>query len=199
MSDEENKPLFLQDLPEAKPAEESAELAPVISVTLSPRQKKAAEMFSKGIDLVTIATKLDYTETYVTALIAHPKVRTLIQSHIEKPFEDTLDDRMKSLGKHALDAIEEQLTDSGPAHKKENLSRWLIEKLTGKASQQIDIKGEITVGVFMDELARAKASGQIIDITSTPLKELPESSSQQDSSEIVIEANPMDAWADENL
>ena len=100
-----------------------------------------------------IAEKLHYSVSRVSVLLGATKVKNEIERIRDRMHEEDLEKRMKHLGPDALNVMEEILTSpTVELAKKENAARWMLEKLTGKASQQIDVSGEITIGHFMDKL-----------------------------------------------
>lgn len=160
---------------------------------LNARQKQLATMHVLGSTNNEIAEKLHYSVSRVSVLLGATKVKNEIERIRDRMHEEDLEKRMKHLGPDALNVIEELLNDpTVEAAKKESAAKWLLEKLTGKASQQIDVKGEITVGHFLDKLDQMKVVG--------PAKPEHTKVTGQTTTEVIeTTADPMSEWITKNL
>lgn len=166
---EKEKPLFMQveklEDPPALP--EIEEMLPDYDKPLKPRHKVFALMVSKGCTNKEIKEKLGYVDSRISVLKGNPAIKREIARIQERLFEKSLDDRMKELGPAAMDVVEEAIThDTLEMKDRVQQARWLIEKLTGKPAQQVDHKGEINIGVFMDKIDK------LLDVTPTKKTEV---------------------------
>lgn len=162
---------------------------------LNARHRLLAKMVAEGCTTTEIAAKLKYTEARVSVLKSNTRILQLIEQIQDRMFEDDIEKRMKSLGPDALNAIEEILTsDKIDAIKKETSARWLLEKLTGKPAQQIDIKGEITVGHFLDELDKIKSMREVSARQPTPSTEITGTADVE-----LPVLDPITTWLDDNI
>lgn len=167
---------------------------------LKARHKLIAKMAASGATTTEIATKLNYTVSRISILLSNTRIKAEIEKLQDKMFEADLDTRMKELAPEALDVIEEIISsDTMTAAKKENAARWLLEKVSGKAAQQIDLKGDISVGVFLDKLDQLKATGQVIDVTPKPQLPVSEQSEKLAEATESPAADPLLEWVNQNL
>jgi len=175
---------------------------------LRARHRLLAKMLAQGCTSNEIAVKLGYTPGRVSVLCGNTKILNEVERLQDYMFETDLDERMKQLAPEAANVIEEILSSTTlPPEKKENAARWLLEKVSGKPAQQIDLKGNISVGVFLDKLEQIKAGGQIINVNAAPANQSPEAGTPEahdgeahDVAEHDGEpADPLAAWIQDNL
>lgn len=160
---------------------------------LMPRHRLLAEMLAKGCTTNEIAEKLNYTVGRVSVLASNSRIKDEVLKFQERMYDIDLEARMKALGPDAIAVVDEIINDPKiESLKKESAAKWLLEKLTGKAAQQIDIKGEISVGVFLDQLDRLQAAGKVINVT-------PESKQPGESPQETIQLDALELWVKENL
>lgn len=119
---------------------------------LSARHKTLARMIAMGMGTNEIAEKLNYTAARVSVLRSNSRIKQEVEKYLDRVHEQEISERMKELAPDALNTMEEILLSMNDPLKKENAARWILEKVTGKASQQIDVKGEISLGLFLDKL-----------------------------------------------
>jgi len=199
MSDtEDNKPLFLraQDPSTWEKPEDVSHgdwfLRP--DKPLSARHRVLAKMVAMGCGTNEIAEKLGYTASRVSILKSNTKIKEAIERYQDRMHEEDLEDRIKSLGPDALDTIEEILSSNADPLKKESAARWILEKISGKASQQIDVTGEIGIGVFMEKLDKIKVAQRI----GSPILEA-RGQSTESAPEPESTKDPIEDWLDKNL
>lgn len=128
---------------------------------LTPRHKKLAELAAQGKSNQDIAKELDYSESRVCILLSNSMIKTEIQRIKDMLFEDTKK-RLKEMARPALDEIEKCLNDETGRYKEQlkvETSKWVLEKVDGKATQPVDF-GETTLAAMMDRLDAIKAAGQ---------------------------------------
>lgn len=148
---------------------------------LSPRHRKLAELAASGKSNNEIAEILKYTPSRVSILKSNSRVKHLISEISERIYQETVGDRLKKMAEPALNEIYRCITDDTNRYKEQlkvETSKWVVEKIDGKAVQKHDI-GENMLSVLMDRLDAIKASGsQIIDVSPNPgepLKEITQS------------------------
>lgn len=144
------EPTVLEDetplLPELSPL-------PDYEKPLTPRYKELARLLSLGKTDKEIRQVLGYGQTRLAMLKNSPAIKQHISILQERMYEKGTDERIKILSGPAMDVIEEALTsDKMELKDKVMQARWLIEKVSGKPAQQVDHKGNISVGVFLDKL-----------------------------------------------
>lgn len=142
---------------------------------LNARQYEVARLAFLGKTNTEIAEAVGYTEPWVCRLLQAPRVTEEIERFRDKAFERTVGERLKGMGPQAASVIEGILRDEmeKPALRAD-LAKWTLEKLTGKARQEVDV-GSSTLGAFfklLEEKTREAgsplaepAAGPTIDVT----------------------------------
>jgi hypothetical protein len=126
---------------------------------LTPRHRRLCQLASLGTSNAKIAEELGYCQSRISILLKNPHLAAEIRRLQDKIFEATIKDRLKGLSDAALNNVEMILTDRTNRVKvseKADMSKWLIEKLDGKAVQTNDI-GTNTLGVLLDRLDAQKS------------------------------------------
>lgn len=163
----------------------------LINGVLSPRHRRLAQLAASGSSNQAIAKELDYSDSRVSILLRNPFIVREIRRLQDRLFEETIQQRLKGLVDPALSNIEEILKDRTNRVKvseKFEASRWVVEKLDGKAVQKTDI-GENLLGVLLDKLdARGPAPSQR-QVSATPdidteVKALPQPQAEPLSDEL---------------
>jgi hypothetical protein len=164
---------------------------------LSPRHKRIAELLVEGKRTGEIATELGYTQARISVLKTNSKIIAYMDRLRDRLFEKSVEERMSDLGPSALDNIEELLNNPDvPIEKKESISRWVVEMKTGKASQKVDVSGEISIGIFMDKLEQM--SGKALGVTAPRQVEGTVENSEEHSELSVAPVDIYDEWLDKN-
>lgn len=139
---------------------------------LSNRHREVARLFAHGKTNKFIARRLGYHPQRISQLLKEPKIVNEIARVRDKLFEVDMETRLKEISGDAMDVMEAILMDpTEPAHKKESAARWILEKTTGKPTQQVEHRGEVSVGVFLDRLDQvanqktATGASSPIDVT----------------------------------
>lgn len=149
---------------------------------LSPRHRRLAQLAAEGKSNAMIAEELGYVGSRVSVLLKHPAIAAEIRRLQERIFEETIAQRLKSFAEPALQNISMILTDRTNRVKvseKADMSKWIVEKLDGKATQKTDI-GENLLSVLMDRLDARGQVPQQRAVTET----------HRSSADIEITANP---------
>lgn len=169
---------------------------------LNARQKKLAKMAAWGKTNNEICEELGYTPGRVSVLLGAQKVKDEIERIQDKMHEADLEEQLKMLGGDAMNVMEAIINDENlPPIKKEAAAKWVLEKLTGKAAQQIDVKGEISVGHFLDKLNQAVEQGKIKNVT--PMQIPSKTGSAQEGEKLLDDAehldDPLADWINKNI
>lgn len=191
--------IFEHDIPnEEAEEEESSGYHTLVNGYLSPRHRRLCLLAAQGQSNKKIAEELDYVDSRVSILLRNPYIQAEIERIRERIYEETISSRLKTFAEPALDNIQKILTDKTNRVKvseKAEMSKWVIEKLDGKAIQKHDV-GENMLGIFMDKLDSLGAAGRTV-IPTTPsapdieVKALPEAPKERSRAEI------LEAWADD--
>lgn len=165
------RPLFLsaQDPSSwAKPEDVSwgdYSLSPLRSLTA--RHRRLAELLFLGKSGREIAEELGYTEAWVSRLSSNSKVLDEVERLRDKAFEKTVSERLKDLGPQAANVVEEILHDEKEkAALRADLAKWTLEKLTGKAKQEVAVEST-TLSTFF-ELLKQSGERTVLPRVSTP-------------------------------
>jgi hypothetical protein len=154
---------------------------------LSPRHRRLAQLAASGSSNSAIAKELDYSDSRISILLRNPFIVREIRRLQDRLFEETIQQRLKNLVDPALSNIEEILKDRTNRVKvseKFEASRWVVEKLDGKAVQKTDI-GENLLGVLLDRLdAKGSRSVSAPRDIETEVKALPEAQPEALSDEL---------------
>jgi len=136
---------------------------------LTPKAKRLCQLVAGGMKQGDAAEQIGYSMGWASRILTSQKGKDEVQRFMEKVFEQSVADRVKALGTPALDILEELLTSDDPSIKpqlKADVAKWVAEKISGKAKQEVEYSGNI-VHDFVDKLKALEASGQILDITPT--------------------------------
>lgn len=138
---------------------------------LSPRHRKLAELAAQGKSQKEIAQALDYTQSRVSILLSNTLIAEEVERIRERIYEETVGGRLRKMAEPALQEIERCITDRTNRYKEQlkvETSKWVVEKIDGKAIQKHDI-GENILSVLMDRMDAIKGAGgtlpQVIDVT----------------------------------
>lgn len=210
------RPLYMQDSAQ-DPDEESGSYAPHSGPGISwddrvlesggpltARYRKVAQMLHHGHNSAAIAAAVGYSETRIEELASHPGILAELDRLSDKAHALDPGQRIKDMGEDAANILEDFLRDPDvPKQKKLDHARWVLEKIDGKAAQQLDVTGEVSIGVFLDKLDQiAKRPGQVLDITP---KELPQDTAAPGSKaganepETTTKKDKLQEWLDSNL
>lgn len=160
---------------------------------LTPAAKKLCHLVAGGMKQGEACEKVGYTQGWASRILTSSKGKAEIQRFQEKMFEQSVAERVKELGTPALDIIEELLTSDDPSIKpqlKADLAKWIAEKVSGKAKQEVEHTGNI-LHEFMDRVNHLEQTGKIIDVTQTKAKELDEGEERE-----VTERDKLDQFLD---
>lgn len=165
---------------------------PGMSKVLRPRHRILALMLARGDRNKDICKALGYDPSRVSILANNPMIQAEVLRIQNSIYEKTVDERMKDLSTAAVDAVEEALLPDNPdAKERTTTAKWVIEKLTGKAAQQVNHNGEIAIGIFVDEVKKltevSERRTQTID------------AEVRDSEENEIEVDDHTKWLEKHL
>lgn len=153
---------------------------------LSPRHRRLAQLAAQGLSNQKIKEELGYSDSRLSILLRNPVISAEVRRLQDRIFEETIQHRLKSFSEPALNNIHMILTDRTNKVKiseKAEMSKWVIEKLDGKAAQKHEL-GENLLGVLMDRLDARKSAREVGVSEPTPpdieVKALPEAPQEED-------------------
>lgn len=160
----------------------------VIGASLTPRQRRVAQLIAAGQMLKTIAEQTGFTYQTIRAYSQNSVVKAEVRRFQDKLFELSAKESLKDFKGKALENIHWILNDdTGRVNvaQKADMSKWLVEQLEGKAIQKHDLS-ENALASFMDQLDNlrqlSKASPEAIDVT--PLQIVEKTPEQQEEDEM---------------
>jgi hypothetical protein len=182
----ESQVIVIPDILELPPMEEPG---PRFAKPLSPRHRELCRLLALGHTNNEICKILGYVTSRLSILKNSARIRQEVLKLQDKLFDKSIDERIKDLGRDAVDVMEEILIDPQiDILKKESAARWIIEKNVGKPTQQLDVNANVSIGVFMDKLEAMQEVGPGIKALEAGEEEVVE-----------VVATPHDDWLDKNL
>lgn len=136
------------------PPETTDEYQTLANGFLTPRHRRFAQLAAEGLSQKQIGEALGYVPSRVSVLLRNPLIAQEIQRLQDRLFEETIQTRLKAMADPALSNIEMILkdrTNKVKTSEKFEASKWVVEKLDGKAASKIDV-GENLLGLFLDRL-----------------------------------------------
>jgi transcriptional regulator len=183
----------------AEPEPASDNLSIPEDYVLNPRQRRLAMLLAQGeMTRIEMAKALGYSEQNITLLKKSPAMIAEVRRNENRIYEDTVKARLKAMATPAMDHLNFVLmdrTNKVKVSEKNDVAKWLIEKIDGKAAQVHDV-GENLLGVMMDRLDALRGSGKTlnapIDVTGTAQIEAPKEKTEEDLLAEWVTANPLD-------
>lgn len=126
---------------------------------LTARHREVARLLFLGTKSQTeIAGIVGFAVGSISKMAKNPRIVAEVERLRERMFEVTVAERLKQMGPAAANVIEGVLSSGSKAKLETQLdaARWVIEKLTGKARQEVDVQSS-TLSQFMQMLAEHKA------------------------------------------
>ena len=147
------KPVFDEELPPAGTTD-----APDAK-TLA-RYRKIARLTAVGIAPQVIAQKLGYSASRIGEVLTLPVVQKEIADYRAQLLDEDIPALLKDVGADAVQAVRDFINDPLAKSKdRAETAKWLIEKLTGKARQEVDIDSSSLTG-FMTILKQMSRGGE---------------------------------------
>ncbi len=164
---------------------------------VSYRHKELARMTAHGKTNKEICEVLNYTPARVSVLLSNTRIKDEIEMYRDKLFGADIETRLKDLSSDALRVMEGILIDRNLDDlDKESAAKWILEKVSGKPAQQVDVKQDISIGLFLDKLDQMKVvSAQ----PETPALEGVVETTARPTILAEPEKDTFASWLDENL
>lgn len=171
------RPLFLQpdaetpyvqltgdELPDFTASDE-AEPLPAEYSALKPRHREIARLHALGHTNNAICAKLGYSTSRVSILLGTPALKAEVDRYRNRLYDQDLITAMKDLGPDAIGVVQEMIRDPNQKLKDRTVeAKWLLEKLTGKAKQEVSVENN-SLAAFTELLKNMQRAGEVIDVT----------------------------------
>ncbi len=184
-----------QITPKPSPPLVPSEIMPDVLPTLRVKYMEIARLAAMALTSAQIAKRLGYKSETITQILKHPNVEAEIGRYRAKLYDQDLITAMKDLGGDSMAVIVEMLhSPSEKLKDRAELAKWIMEKLTGKAKQEVNVESN-TLAAFMDLVKTMKSRGESIE--SQTIDVTPEV--QQDLPSLGTSQSKHSRWLDENL
>lgn len=171
------KPLFLTPEAENSPYPETdpdavpdftryddTEPLPLDDQPLKPRHREIARLHAMGKTNNQICEKLGYSQSRVSILLGTPALRAEVDRYRNRLYEQDVITAIKDLGSDSVRVLEEIIRNPNEKSSlRADQARWVLEKLTGKAKQEVTVESN-TLAAFMDTLRQMQAAGESLDV-----------------------------------
>jgi hypothetical protein len=134
------------------------------------RHRAIARLHALGYTNNQIARRLGYSATGISLALQSEFVQAETERFRTQYFETDIVEALKSIGPDAINHIHRTILDeSEKSELRSTNARWAVEKLTGKAKQEVTV--EHGLSSYMDILRDMRSRGEIIDVSGTPVLE----------------------------
>lgn len=140
------------------------------------RYETVAYMAATGMDQKRIAEQMDMTQAWVSTIMGNTYVKNRVKEIQKEQWGGNIENRFKQGLPKAMDVVENVISTSGDDRLRLDASKWLLEKVTGKASQQVNVEGNLLGDLIgqLDEMREAKEQGEEILIEDTERDDMDE-------------------------
>lgn len=160
--------------------QEFENLLPDVQPGLRARYLEVARLHASGLlTNAEIARRLGYTTPAIAKILEHPNVQREIAKFRMRVYDQDVASALKEMGPDSIAVIREMLLSTNEKLKDRSETAWkLIEKLTGKARQEINVESN-TLTAYMDMVRQMHSRGErldappIIDVTPQVAADLP--------------------------
>jgi len=169
---------------------------------LTVRHRELARLHALGKTNDQICKILDYSPSRVSQLLSNTKIKNEVEKFRDKMYQQDADTRLKDLLPEAFSAIEVILTsDKIDAEKKEQAAKWIIEKVTGKPTQQVDAKLEISLGEVFQKLDQMGTKEVTPKKSALPegMEDYIDAQTVEEEPVETVKLDKFSSWLDENI
>lgn len=157
---------------------------------LSARHKKVAELIAQGKSTTEIAEALGYTMARISVLRSNTQIAQEADRFRDRLFDKTIGESLQQLGPDAVSTVEEVLrSDTEKLSTRVDTARWLIEKLTGKPRQEVEVGAGTSLLQLLQKLDQLKMAPE-----GTPERDVLEMTKGKTQ-----EADWMESWVSQNI
>lgn len=171
--DQELEPLTepQEEPQESTEAEHQGTIGKGPSAGFRERWRSIARYNALGFTNKRIGELLGYSPPGVSLALKHPWVQAEVEKFRAQFHDPAIMNALKSAGPDAIQQIHKTiLDDTEKSELRSTNSRWVVEKLTGKAKQEVSLESN-TLATFLDTLKQMQQSGESLEeIDVTPQK-----------------------------
>lgn len=149
---------------------------------LSHAQRLVALLLTCGASTLDIALELNTTAQEIESFEGNLLIGQQMELYKERFFSSDANSRLKGMLPPGLKFLSDVIENGSAVDPEKRLDtvKWLIEKLTGKPAQQIDLNQNMNFGNLLDEMKKMReaqaalpqsANTEVIDVT--PRAKLP--------------------------
>jgi len=143
-----------------------------------------AYMAASGMKHIDIAKQIGMTPGWVGTVLSNTYVKGRVKEIQAKVLGGSIEERFKNAMPQAMKVMEETIKDESAASQelKVNTSKWVLEKVTGKATQTVSHEGNLLKD-FIGKLDSVTSGEREVD----------------EIIELQADADPMDDWIRDNV
>jgi len=141
-------------------------------------------MAAAGANNAAIAGELGYSQARMSVIMSNTQVQARIKEIQNQHWGENIQNRFNAVLPRAMDVAEQIIDGEIPAKTSErwDAAKWLLEKVTGKPKQEIEVDGGNSIRSLiqaLDQVKAARAQGteaqltseQLIDVKPVPPKD----------------------------
>jgi len=140
------------------------------------RYETLAYMAASGMNQKDIADQIGMTMGWVSVVLGNTEVKARVKQIQKEQWGGNIEQRFKKGLPKAMEVIEKVIAESGDDRLKLDASKWLLEKVTGKASQQVNVEGNLLGDLIsqLDEMREVKGSEETLELEETKRDDMDE-------------------------
>lgn len=158
----------------------------LISKETNYRYETLAYMAASGMNQKAISDQIGMTQAWVCTVLSNTYVKNRVKEIQKEVFGGSIEDRFKRAMPQAMDVMEETINKEAQFDQrlKVDASKWILEKVTGKASQTVNHEGNILSDLIsqLDQIQEGKTMREV-----------------EETIEIQANRDPMDEWILNNV
>lgn len=134
---------------------------------LAHKHETIAHMLASGMSNIKISQDLGMDQGSISILANTTDMTRRVKEIQREYWGGNIEKRFKNSLPKAMDVLEESLTsDEVKMETKSSNARWLLEKVTGKAKQEVDIKASVVSNLLgtLDEMREAETEDEVLEL-----------------------------------
>jgi hypothetical protein len=165
---------------------------------LSAKHRRFCECVASGMTVPQIKETTGYTDSWISILKSNSRIREEIARLQDRIFSETVQQQLQNLGNDAVGVVEQMLrSEDEKLRDRVEAAKWLIEKLTGKARQEVEVGAGSTLLQLLQKLDSIQVSEQgprdVLEISAS------DSASEGKPASPADKDSWMDNWVSQNV